>query len=422
MKRRFALLLALVMVLSMAACSKEKNENPQKEEGDGLVSVWLCTSETAYEADGSRGRFKRTYTYTEDGLPLTMESDQGLTEEVWDEEIGVFRVTLLPYDDTLNEKVEYFYNDRGDLLYYTWDYYSYDEEGNLTDTKDWGEGKDTNYTYHYDEQGRITSVDMYPVKAEGGHGDEVASIMHCAYDDKGQLVEVYTENLADGRIFWSYDYRYNQDGQLIGASKRPLEGVFYRRYQYNDQGQLTQFSLTTDYNHTPIDDQHVAEPYFSHGAPLEDQEPRDVVNLEYDSQGRLTARGEDKLYYDDQGQLERVDYGTTVRYVDQETEAGPDELLFLRDANGNVVKIINENGQYIELEYQEFRLTEAQARKCNNIRLMNNRNGSRADRDNYFIRFSPGCGFMCYLPLVETAITETDYLYDRVEGKMWWTK
>lgn len=416
MKKLLALLLAMVMVLSMAACGNEDHKKDEDDEDeDELVNVWLLTSETQYEADGSRGYSKNTYTYTEDGLPLTAEYDRGLTEEVWNDTEFVYESILLPFNDTPDQKIEFFYNQQGDLTGRADTYWTYDEQGDLEDTRTNEYGK---YAYHYDEYGRISSVDSYNALIDGGYSDEIGSVLHCCYDDDGQLVEVYKENKSSGEISWCYDYRYNEAGQLTDATQRPLEGVIHRRYQYNDEGALIRvFENRAAYNQTPLDDQHVVQSENAHGDPMVDREFDGIwgdIVLEYDEQGRLVSRNGDKITYDADGRISRVDYNSPVVYVDDEADADPDAITFVRDENGNVVKIIDAAGSYIELEYQLFQLSEKQAEKVRNIRDMTNwKAATRTDREMSFFRFQPGNAFMVYMPLVRTALTDTDYLYDR---------
>lgn len=433
MKKLFAMLLPLALLLSMAACSSENGGDPDKDSDkkDDLVTVWLLASETQYEADGSRGYSKITYTYTDDGLPLTREFDRGPYEEVWNEEDLIFESIFHPYDDILDSKLEYFYNDQGDMIYYLQENYVYDEEGNLTDTNNFGEGRDSNITYHYNDSGKIESIDWYPVKAEGGHGDEVSTVYHCEYDEMGNLIEVWYEYLKDDTTRWVCDYRYDGEGRLIASTRRNLDAAYFYWYEYNEDGQLAKMSWTTGRSQMPLDDKQVSESSeAAEGQASTDYiDYRSEVRFEYDAKGNLTAR----KFYDKDGELTRTDtctyedgelsqviyylgetdddddYNEETKYVyvDNEKDADPNAITLVRDKNGNIVKIINPDGTYVEREYKKFRLTKEEAQKCLAAQHANNRIDP-AGYKNAYIHFSPGAAFELYRPILETAFYETD--------------
>ena len=178
MKKLTALLLATSLSMSLFGC-KDKNKNDgtqQTNEDDGLVSVWLVTSETEYDVDGSNGRRQITYTYNEKGMPLTMAYDIGQKKEWYDAEQDVNWTSFLPFDGNVDELYRYHYNDHGDLLYCEETKRELDQQGNETVYTDYYDYAKDQLVYHYDDQGRIESVDIYPTSPEGTVEDEVFSI------------------------------------------------------------------------------------------------------------------------------------------------------------------------------------------------------------------------------------------------------
>ena len=424
MKKISALLLVLAMVLLMTACNTTA---PEKEEDDDLVTVWLLTSETSYEADGSRGYTRTTYSYTDDGLLLSEELDRGLSQEEWNEEQFVYMTKFFPYDDTLDQKYEFFYNEQGDLLYYSEYRNIYDDEGLLIESQEHHYGKDDNITYHYDMAGKIETIDYYPRLIDGGHGDEVYAITHCEYDEAGNLIEVWSESLQTDRISWNNDYRYDEEGRLIASVSRYMDGAHFYWYEYNDAGQLTRMSQATGYSQMPLDDDHISKateaPKGQATTDLADD--RSEVRFEYDVKGHLTAR----KYYTKDGELTRTDTcayqdgklstltyycddedgPSKYIYVDDEKDASPDAVTLVRDENGNIAKVIRPDGSYVELEYKKFQLTQEQAQKS----LMTKYAFAEIDpagRKYHYIDYTYGTAYELYRPMLTTAFYEVDVI------------
>ena len=360
--------------------------------------IWLVASETAYEADGSKGYYQNLYTYTDKGLPLKFTYDRGERQQIWNDDEGVYASIYLPFDGQIDETYDFGYNEKGDSLYYT------------RTGLDLNEGdKDCNYTYHYDKDGRIESIDQYSVQIGGGHSDEVAAITHYCYDDNGALIEVYTENLLTETTNWNWDFRYDDEGRLIGLTIRQMDACYYYQYEYNDNDQLTRATLSTAPGQTRLDDQHVSESSY---ACDNEFSTRSEWQFSYDSNGNLISRGDTTCTYDSNGKLSTVTYsdGNTYRYTDSDTGADDSDIVLVRDENGNVTKKIYPDGSYIEYTYREFHLSAEEAQYCRNAQMCWNQIAPTGTAL-YFLGFGGPSGFLKYLPIPTTALLQTDLLH-----------
>ncbi|MBE6924787.1 MAG: zinc ribbon domain-containing protein [Ruminococcaceae bacterium] len=358
-------------------------------------SVWLITSEIAYEADGSRGSYQRKYTYTEKGLPLEITYDWGGQDKYWDDVNGYYIYYNLPYDGTIDTSVEFGYNEEGDILYYAQkgENYNYSEEGA--------------FSYNYDKNGRIESIDCYGAKIPSGYDDKVLSVMHYCYDDNGNLIEIYTENLKPNTTKWDFDFRYDSKNRLIGHTLRWSEACWYYQYEYNDKDQLTCVTRSYATSQARLDDQHVSESYAAVDVEFTVQNEWD---FEYDSKGNLISRGDITCTYDN-GKLSTVTYDsdTTYRYTDSDTGADDSDIVLVRDKNGNVVKKIYTDGSYVEYTYKEFRLSKEDAQYCRNAQMAWHRTGPTGYGYQFFA-FGGSYGFLKYLPIPTTDLMQFDIL------------
>ena len=165
MKKLLALLLTVVVVLSMFACTEpDKSDITPTGDGDeppvddGLVTIYLPVSRTEYKADGSKGHKQELYTYTDKGLLLTHTVDTGALQEAWNEEDGIYDYVAMPFDGNPDMKVEITYDDMGDMLrcIQTTQEYSMGA-GFVTRVKD--SAKDYAYSYFHLPDGRVVRVD-----------------------------------------------------------------------------------------------------------------------------------------------------------------------------------------------------------------------------------------------------------------------
>ena len=366
MKKLTALLLATSLSMTLFGCNN-KNTGTQYDKDDELVTVWLVTSETEYNADGSKGFHQRTYTYTDKGMLLSTSHDTGTSESVWDEDQGVYMYVFHPFDGNVEETIKYHYSSHGDFVYKEEIRKTFDADGNEINGSvvTYGERD----TYHYNEDGMPETLDLYPTSPNST--DPAHSYLHYCYDDNDRLVEIFCEYAANGDTTWQSDYRYDQQGRFVGLTKRYREYTAYYQYEYNSAGQLTRITESRGNYQTPIDDQHFSQSAGAMGEFWLNKE----IQCTYDEDGNLLTRGDDVCTYRD-GKLHTVTYGDGVKivYVDDESDmvSTPETIHFLRDDHGNVTKIVYYSGAYSEITYQEFRLTRKAAIQCTNMMIATN--------------------------------------------------
>lgn len=417
MKRVFTLLLASAVALSLFGCSKETGSDQSSSKGDtsspdGKVSVWLPISKTQYNADGSKGSRQTTYSYTDKGLPLTETIDDGLQEEFWNEELKVYEIISHSFDGTPNREYHYYYNEQGDYLYYSYTTNTYGSDGKLENSQTKNLSKDL-CKYNYRSDGKIDSVEWYSQSADGTVNEQVTAIYHHCYDERGNLVEIYNENLTADQTRWVYDFRYDAENRLIASVIRNREASYQYQYSYDSQGRLTDVKKLYGHWQTPLDDQHVSQSTDANN--YSSFSDLGGAHFTYDSNGNLIFReGSSPIEctYDTSGNLSTVTSGD-IKYVFVDDEANADNSAntLVRDKHGNIVKVIDSDGDYVEYEYQEFRLTPEEATKCQNILLAK----SNVDPLGYkplsqYFSFREGDGFLGYLPLVQTILHPIDVL------------
>ena len=323
-------------------------------------TVWLLTSEIHYDTNGTPYQ-KITYSYTDKGLPLEWASDHGGKEKIWNDQLELYDYSWLPYDGEVDQRYEWSYDDEGHMKYYR------EILGNSDNSS---EGL---YEYHYDNEGRIETIDCHAANVDGGYSDEVYSRMYYCYDDDGNLIEIYTKRIINDNslTWWSNDFRYDE-GRLIGYTNRSKEACFYYQFDYNDDGQLTEMSLSTASYQARLDDDHVSESDMA----VEDEFTKQwEYEFSYDSEGRLILQESDDgstiaCDYDSKGDLSSITrYGTTYTFTD--SDEGPDDpdIVMVRDKDGNVIKKIFPDGSYSEYTYQKFRLSKEEAQLCRNMQM-----------------------------------------------------
>lgn len=423
MKKRIALLIASAVALNLFGCkpAPDTTSVPENQTGSNeKVSVWLPISITEYKADGSNDHKQITYTYTDKGLPLSVSTDEGIPEEIYNEDTDTYEYIMHAFDGLIDQKVEYVYNDQGDILYYTETSYTY-VDGQLDSETTYSDHK-VACEYRYNKNGKIEAVVWHSQNSDGTFNQEITTTYHYCYDDSGNLVEIYSED-ATNNTYWKNDFRYDKDGHLVVSTIRPKEGSIQYQYKYDSQGRLTEVSTFHATCQTPLDDAHISQ---SSGAQPQNEFSQDATaQFTYDNNGNLISRkyygsngmlsASTECSYDASGKLSTVIYeGEKFVYVDDEKDADTSATTLVRDEYGNIVKELYPNGDYVAYEYQEFILSEKDAAKCKNIQLAQCHIDPMGlfTKRNYFT-FAEGSGFLDYVPLVHTVLLPTDILSNR---------
>lgn len=386
-------------------------------------SIYLCTSEICYDKDGKEV-FRIEYTYNEQGSLLCSEEIRPDTDGdmIYNEEMQIYEAFYTPNGGKRVTKTEYVYNDEGHCVSDTYSYKIYDKDGNPTKLDSHTEygTKGQDYSYRYNDDGTIKAVDYCGLTLDGSSTGEHMGQLRYHYDDEGRLVEISNENERNDTESYAYDYRYDDEGRLIAHAAHYMEGVVIYRYEYNEDGQLESAEVLRNHGQAPLDDDCITDSYA--GVPLTEHELQYETRFEYDSQGRLVSR---KLY-DEKGELlstteceykgkelSRVTYDDmTIIYTEDEadaTDVEEDTVVMVRDRRGNVVKAVDEDGGYIEYEYQKFKLSEEDARQCRSILYC----ADRVDvtgRKQYNESYGGAKGFVSCVQFPTTELYQTDVL------------
>ncbi len=210
----------------------------------------------------------------------------------------------------------------------------YDDDGKISEVVYADEESGATYSYAYDDQGRLVSLDEYPTDES-----EAGSAYRLSYDDSGRLAN--SENATTGE---TYTYHYDESGRISGfgayiANSRNRKGMYERGFAYDTSGNLTQIT------------------------------GEDPATLAYDEAGRLTSFAtEDGVYayefaYDEEGRCvqatitldggtctEKFEYNSSGKMVNATRTLGEDtgrafplaavtSTQFTYDEHGNLVSL-----------------------------------------------------------------------------------
>jgi antitoxin component YwqK of YwqJK toxin-antitoxin module len=281
MKKWIALSLALILVLSLCACSESGKKDESDKKGDsgedrGVVTTGKLTEVVEVWMPGTEYTFnhKATIEYDDDNNVIGTKIYYGGRldfEATYDKDIDKPLLELVyDKDGKVNDRTEYTYDTNGNCL-----------ERNTTSTNSDGETKTYKYVYTYDGYGNLLTQKQY-VNGElsledcytyDSHGNRLS--WYCSgYDgpfqviyqntyDKGKLTEVkayrdgklnsYSEYDADGNEILSISYHtdngeeafrceYTYENGKLMAKVFYHEGEPYREeYTYNAAGKLTEY-------------------------------------------------------------------------------------------------------------------------------------------------------------------------------------
>lgn len=312
MKKMFALLLCLPMLLSMAACG---NKNGAEEEKEKTISYYVVTSEKHYNKDELTSSAE--FTYDSKGRPLTMKIEMAGKRTM---------ETKLSYDKYGNKIRET---------------YTYTELATgLTTTTD----EIYELTYEGDKLTHCTITDQ----AGDGRGFDLR------YDDQGRLVLVdYDEAYTQARLDLWHTYEYDDQGRLIketSCKKRAtglsivdasmVYSVVQMRYQYGKDDNV----FYTEYTANFLEE---VTPETLQEQALEKKPEQ--YNYCFDKDGKVIYVGADEedVYKKEYGALQ-------------------DDDRYTFDAHGNLLSYVNGEAR-VEYTYEKRELTRKEAEMANRL-------------------------------------------------------
>lgn len=286
MKKLLALLLCFVMVISLAACGQIGNSTGMN--------------------NGSTG----TNIYT----PATNGSDGNRGEEGGEEPISGSSVLV---------RVEEFYAD-GEL--YSGIYFTYDDNGRLTNITSSGNTSIFSHTYTYNDENYITqrtSVDSL---------DRTSTLIYDYIFENEKLTKLVAH--WDGEDYCQINYSYHADGSLEMEYMDLVRGEDAGHYyQYDGNGNITHITREWDRSYT-----YETSLTYAANSLLTMTVDSDIVrNYEHDENGNLLPQegnsvGDIELVYDHFGNIIRMEYpnGFCVVYT-YETMEVPENLIPLME-------------------------------------------------------------------------------------------
>ena len=226
MKRMFPLILATILLFSLAACGE--NSAPTVPAGTTATSEQL-NSQPATDAPTDAP----TEAPAEPAVIYIMTSKTYILDGV---------VTSYEEYNTQGKLVKEIEGAAGSTGGYT-NVYTYDKNGNCTQKVHTQNGFEPDYTYYtYDEKGNMVKKDVIHPQSELHYG--------YAYNDAGQLIKEWDAASNGGSTTYEYDSR----GLLIRKNYYPYganEPSDVREYAYDENG--NKIKETSRYNGTPTE-------------------------------------------------------------------------------------------------------------------------------------------------------------------------
>lgn len=230
MKKAFALALALMLLLSLAACGepettgnqKPNNEKPGTTQSTGPVAmktIYVITgSSTTHIVDGTiTYEYKQSFSYDDQGrmIGYTFEVDgnsmDSVEMEIQCDEYGR-TAQIRSIQDGKEVTITYTYDEMGNNLSQITaqdgntlqsQRYTYDADGNLLSQELEVSGICQRVEYVY-EQGRLVKEISY---SDG----ELSQYELYYYDDQGRVIKSETR-LSNDAVYFTWDYTYSDDG------------------------------------------------------------------------------------------------------------------------------------------------------------------------------------------------------------------
>ena len=384
MKKILSFLLAALMLLSMAACSKPDTE-------EELVTIYVLTKEKEYRPDmaGKRILYSQTlYTYDDGANLLSAQQDKGDTVKIWNEDYMVYEYAYCHINGTIDATWEYQYDDHGTLINYIHTDSDYPiKEGIKEDYTKYG------ITYTYNKAGKIESMTQHSISMSGEASDETWTTFY-RYDQNGNLIRVESEQWNSDELVLVNKFSYDDQNRLTQAFYYSIEHAQLFEYSYDDAGRLKTLDYSiTSYN-KGLDEQDDTYRLQQNTQFTYDDQGNRISKNTYDSDGTLISP---TICEYDSGKLTSVSTYVyqmlqkkyTFTYsAENADEAGYEvscnHTSLVYDENGNLIrKALSEVSGYT-YEYAAMRVTKEQAEQYRRTQYLRNQqeaDGSTASFD-----------------------------------------
>lgn len=257
MKKMLALLLALLLILSLAACGKD--DDSDKHSDDGIdANQGDQTKPTTETPEATRGVFLPT----EMVKTIHMEEGNAIWREVYTYDRQGNRISTTSYkpDGSISSVCTMEYDEKGNLIRETYESgsvyeYAYDSLGNQYCTLSFGKTKEL----ELDDLGRAIRVGTDTIT----YAEDMLSYIRYCYSDSGELTE-YTEHILDaqghvittrrchenGNLIYRTDYVY-KNGQMVQLLSYAMNSDTHvstsHKYTYDVYGNLLADTFTGNY-------------------------------------------------------------------------------------------------------------------------------------------------------------------------------
>ncbi len=373
MKKIFALLLAVCMLLSLVACRETPETSGKNTVGnttggpveEETVTIYVVTERKQY-VDGALSNHT-VVTYDDKARPLTITQ----------EEIGVqtkeIALTYDEYGNRTQKATTTTMAGRGEPYQYQTDYTLTYTDGLLTHCEKPYKDAFLGMDFVYDEAGRLTVIQFDEIYTELAY----ACWIRFTYDDQGRLAE---ETLCK---------------RQTGNREIPYYYFLTRiRYSYGDDGRLSAYSLSSHRSDTPVSAEASAQ-----------------VAFENEAYERYY------FYYDQAGRLAYV-MDTPLENYDGSSAAIYSNTAYSFDEHGNLVREDYGAGNYTQYSYAAFELKKSEAKLAR--RLSHGITGDTEDAlqlDPLYWRLSGGKSFSHFFDM--QGCHPFYYLLDYAQWDVW---
>lgn len=213
MKKSFAFVISVVLLISFAGCSLKKSDNVPLTE-----TTTELTDEKIYEVEVPFADTVSSFTFDENDRLLSYNNpgtntDVELVNYSYDSNGNCICISYFDGSNTVVAEERFTYDDKGFCV--AKEAYGFNEETEQQEIA-------YSYVYERDGRGRITKIT-----------DERGMTESYVYDDNGFCISEKTVR-ADGSLVAQAKFIYDENGRLLQADSTKADCV----YKYDEQGRL----------------------------------------------------------------------------------------------------------------------------------------------------------------------------------------